>query len=162
MSNWRAAFPRRSIGHWISAWPRPWAGGWHIIGLSLAFCVASHAQMPQPFPDLTQSQSCTAACTTPVITTSGRAQVNIQATGTGATMAWTVQGTMDGGVTWQTLACVVPTTPGTFVASFSVNGYWSCSSAGWQQVRVNLSAIASGTETFALEATQFGNVNIGQ
>lgn len=118
------------------------------------------AQFPQPWPDQIVTTSLTATGTL-VLTTSGYAQVNLQATGTGSGLTFAVRGTMDG-TTWQTLPCVVPTTPGTFVTSMSANGYWSCPAAAWKQVELNLSAIGGGTETFVMEASVRSNMNIGQ
>ena len=77
-------------------------------------------------------------------------------------LTFKLEGIQANGTAWHTLPAVVPTTPGTFVTSMNANGYWSAPCAGYAQVRVNLSAITAGTETFALEASIRSNINIGQ
>jgi hypothetical protein len=128
----------------------------------LAFWALAGPAVAQFLPDQFFSATCTVACTTAVMSTQGMGTVSIQATGTGGSLAFTFQGTNDGGVTWQTLGAVTPSAPSTVVTSASANGIWLVSAAGFSQVRVNLSAISSGSETFTLEAsTRFGATPLG-
>lgn len=132
---------------------------WALLAL-LALGTA-HAQVPGPPLDSTAAFSCTAPCTTPVIATSGYSQVSVVATGSGTSLAFTFEGTNDNGVTWTTLPAVEPATPTAFVTSGAANGAWLVPSAGWQRIRINVSGLASGTETFALAASVGTNVSLG-
>lgn len=124
-------------------------GGLLLFGLP----TMAHAQLYQGWvADRTAVGSCSVVCTTVGIATTGAAHVAMQATGTGTGLAFAWQGTLDGGVTWQPLAGVVPSTS-VSVTSAAANGVWIVSVAGFGRIRVNLTAIASGTETFTLEAT---------
>lgn len=129
----------------------------------LLLATPATAQVPPPPPDLFPAAvSCTAPCTTAMITTNGYAQVNVEATGTGGSLTFKIEGKQGNSTVWHTLPAVVPTTPGTFVTAMSANGFWVVPAAGYQSVRVNLTAIASGTETFALTASVRTNLNVGQ
>ena len=132
-----------------------------LLGLGLLWASAAHAQIPPPTPDLTQATSCTAPCTVQ-ITTNSYAQVNVQAAGEASGLAFTIQGTVDDGATWHNLPGVAPTVPGTFVTSFTGFGLWSVACAGYRNVRVNLTAITSGSVTFSLEASIRTNMSIGE
>jgi hypothetical protein len=83
------------------------------------------------------------------IATSGIGTVTVQASGSGAGVAFVFQGSNDGGTTWQALPGFVPAS-GAAVTSFSGNGIWQANPAGFGLFRVNLTAIASGTETFTV------------
>lgn len=131
------------------------------ILLALLALGTAHAQVPGPPLDSTAAFSCTAPCTTPVIATSGYAQVSVVATGSGTSLAFTFEGTNDNGVTWTTLPAVEPATPTAYVTSGAANGAWLVPSAGWQRIRINVSGLASGTETFALAASVGTNVSLG-
>jgi hypothetical protein len=114
---------------------------------------SAHSQLYQGWAaDRTAVASCSAICTSAGLTTTGASHVAVQATGTGVSMTFGFQGSVDGGVTWQTLPGVVPAT-GSSVTSATANGIWVVSVAGFGRMRVNLTAISSGTETFTLEAT---------
>lgn len=136
---------------------------WWVGGVLLLLTVPAVAQIAPPPPDLFPAAvSCAATCTTATITTSGYAQVNVEATGTGSSLTFKVEGKQGNSTTWHTLPAVVPTTPGTFVTSMSANGFWVVPVAGYQSVRVNLTAITGGTETFAMTASVRTNLNVGQ
>lgn len=121
--------------------------------------VTGFAQNGGGTQDLQFSQSLTAPGTV-IITTDGQATVSVVATGNGAGLTFAFQGTNDGGTTWTTLLGVVPSTNAT-ATSFSANGTWVVSAAGFQTLRVNLTAISGGTETFALAASARTARNIG-
>ncbi len=86
------------------------------------------------------------------VNSQGAGSVGVQATGTGAGLTFTFQGTVDNS-NWFSIPCVVTNATGSIVTGGTANGSWTCQSAGFQQVRVNLSAISSGTETFTLNAS---------
>ncbi len=86
------------------------------------------------------------------VNSQGSGSVGIQATGTGSGLTFNFQGTVDNS-TWFAIPCVVMNATGAVVNSATANGAWTCQSAGFQQVRVNLTAISGGTETFTLNAS---------
>jgi len=86
------------------------------------------------------------------VNSQGAGSVGVQATGSGTGLTFTFQGTVDNS-NWFTIPCVVTNATGTIVTGGNANGSWTCQSAGFQQVRVNLSAISGGTETFTLNAS---------
>lgn len=88
---------------------------------------------------------------TVVVNAQGSGSVGIIATGTGSGLTFGFQGSVDG-TNYVTIPCVVPST-GAIVNGGSANGTWTCQSAGYQDVRVNLTAISGGTETFTLNAS---------
>ena len=89
---------------------------------------------------------------TVAISTQGLGTVTVQATGTGSGLTFVIQGTSDGGTTWQTVQGFVPST-GAAAATFSANGIWAVPVAGFSSIRANLTAIGGGTETFTLEGS---------
>lgn len=103
-------------------------------------------------PDYFAAGSCSATCSTVSISTTGAATVSVQATGTGTGITFVFEGSNDKGATWQTLPGVVPST-GASITSASANGIWLVPVAGFWRMRINLTAIGGGTETFNLEAT---------
>jgi hypothetical protein len=134
-----------------------------LILAALLLPLCAHAQQfGPPLDNYPLATSCTGTCTTAVVSTSGYTQVALEASGSGSGLTFHVEGKQANGAAWHTLPAVVPTTPGTFVTSMSANGYWVIPTAGFQSVRVNLSAIGGGTETFALAASVGNNVNVGQ
>lgn len=92
---------------------------------------------------------------TVVVSAQGSGSVGIIATGSGTGLTFGFQGSVDG-TNYVTIPCVVPST-GAIVTSASANGTWTCQAAGYQNVRVNLTAISSGTETFTLNASAGSN-----
>lgn len=125
-----------------------------LLGALVSWSAA--AQMSAGWtPDLipTPAVSCSAVCTTPFVSTQGAAVVSVQATGSATGMTFSFQGTNDGGATWQTLPGVVMGATTAAVVSASADGIWIVPVAGFQRMRVNLTAISGGTETFTLEAT---------
>lgn len=131
-----------------------------ILSILLVCGIPFHAVFAQVSsgwtPDLQFSKSLTAIGTA-IITTNGAATVSIVATGSGSSITFAFQGTSDNGTTWSTLPGIVPTT-GAAITSFSTNGVWIVPVAGFQTVRVNLTAIGGGTETFTLSSTPQTNV----
>lgn len=89
------------------------------------------------------------------VSAQGSGSVGIIATGSGAGLTFGFQGSVDG-TNYVTIPCVVPST-GAIVTTASANGTWTCQAAGYQNVRVNLTAISSGTETFTLNASAGSN-----
>ena len=128
------------------------------LALLMLFASPAWAQYPPPVPPLNvATASCTAACTV-VLSIAGYSGVVAQATGTGSGMTFAFQGTVDSGTNWQTLFVLPPSAAPTFASSFSANGYWLVPTAGFQQVRVNLTSIGGGTETFTLSGSVSNNV----
>jgi hypothetical protein len=83
------------------------------------------------------------------IATAGIGTVMVQASGNGSGLAFVFQGSSDAGLTWQTLAGFVPSS-GAAATSFSGNGVWQVNPAGFTLFRINLAALAAGTETFTV------------
>ena len=135
-----------------------------IVALLAALGVwrCARAQVPLPPQDQLFSATCAVPCTTAVVPTSGYAQVSVRATGTGAGLAFKVEASNDNGANWATLPAVVPAVPGTWVTAMAANGIWVVPAASFQRVRVNLTAIISGSETFSLAASTQTNLSIGQ
>lgn len=118
--------------------------------LALAAFSPAFADLPSsPFGDRNTIQACTAACDTALKTT-GLGTINVSATGTGAGLTFSVQGMQADGVTWVTLPAYNEGTQTSTLSALSANGSWIVSAGGYEQVRVHLTAISSGTENIAL------------
>ncbi len=89
------------------------------------------------------------------VNSQGSGSVGIIVTGTGTGLTFTFQGSVDG-TNYVTVPCVVPST-GAIATGGSANGTWTCQAAGYQNVRVNLSAISGGTFTATLNASAGSN-----
>lgn len=92
---------------------------------------------------------------TVVVSAQGSGSVGVVATGTGTGLTFGFQGSVDG-TNYVTIPCVVPST-GVIATGGTANGTWTCQAAGYQNVRVNLTAISGGTETFTLNASAGSN-----
>ncbi len=92
---------------------------------------------------------------TVTVSAQGSGSVGIIVTGTGSGLTFTFQGSVDG-TNYVTIPCVVPST-GAIATGGSANGTWTCQAAGYQNVRVNLSAISGGTFTATLNASAGSN-----
>lgn len=103
-----------------------------------------------PQLDLTNSAPLTTTGTVTVRST-GASTVALIATGSGSGLTFAAQG-LDAAGNWDTLNAYVPTTCAS-VTSMSANGVWLIPAAGFSQIRVNLTVIGGGTETFSLEAS---------
>ncbi len=89
------------------------------------------------------------------VSAQGAGSVGIIVTGTGSGLTFTFQGSVDG-TNYVTIPCVVPST-GAIATGGTANGTWTCQAAGYQNVRVNLSAISGGTFTATLNASAGSN-----
>lgn len=89
------------------------------------------------------------------VSAQGSGSVGIIVTGTGSGLTFTFQGSVDG-TNYVTIPCVVPST-GAIATGGTANGTWTCQAAGYQNVRVNLSAIGGGTFTVTLNASAGSN-----
>ena len=89
-----------------------------------------------------------------VVAASGSGSTVVQATGSGTGLSFVIQGSVDTTPTWQSIAAYTPAgaqvTPGT---ALTANGVWVVPSSGFKQIRVNLTAISGGTETFTLNSS---------
>lgn len=110
-----------------------------------------------PSSDATASGSCTAACTSVSIPTNGVTTVLVSATGSGIGLTYAIQGQDQAG-NWTTLPMFTVTTYGW--PSISSTGTENAQTAnyivftaGYQNVRVNLTVIGGGTETFSLRGS---------
>lgn len=92
---------------------------------------------------------------TVAVNSQGSGSVGIIATGSGSGLTFGFQGSVDG-TNYVTIPCVVPST-GAIATGGTANGTWTCQAAGYQTVRVNLTAIGGGTETFTLNASAGSN-----
>lgn len=92
---------------------------------------------------------------TVVVSSQGSGSVGIIVTGTGSGLTFTFQGSVDG-TNYVSAPCVVPST-GAIVTGGSANGTWTCQAAGYQNFRVNLTAIGGGTFTATLNASAGSN-----
>jgi hypothetical protein len=92
---------------------------------------------------------------TVTVSSQGSGSVGIIASGSGTGLTFGFQGSVDG-TNYITIPCVVPST-GAIATSGNANGTWTCQAAGYQTVRVNLTAIGGGTETFTLNASAGSN-----
>ena len=119
--------------------------------LAAGFLLSATALAGDFVPDRSAIGSFTSPGALP-IDSSGASAVAVQLSGSGAGLTGTPQATIDG-TTWFTVAAMVPSS-GALVTTFSANGQWVIASAGFAQVRVNLSAISSGTETITLRAAE--------
>ncbi len=84
------------------------------------------------------------------VSAAGSGSVGVQATGTGTGLVFSFEATEDSSH-W--FAVNAFKQDGTIVTSGTANGNWIIPASGYVQVRVNLTAIASGTETFTLNAS---------
>ncbi len=84
------------------------------------------------------------------VNSQGAGAVGIQATGSGTGLTFTFQATANGS-TWFNIPC--GDVSGSVVTGGSANGQWICPASGWPQVRVNLTAISGGTETFTVNSS---------
>lgn len=114
-----------------------------------AFAPALGDVPTSPFSDRNTIAACTAACDVPLKTT-GQGTVNVSATGSGGGLTFSVQGLQADGATWVTLPAYNEGTQTSTLSALSANGSWIVSSGGYEQVRVHLTAISSGTENIAL------------
>lgn len=89
------------------------------------------------------------------VSSQGSGSVGIVVTGSGSGLTFTFQGSVDG-TNYVLAPCVVPST-GAIVTGGSANGTWTCQAAGYQNFRVNLTAIGSGTFTATLNASAGSN-----
>lgn len=105
----------------------------------------------KPLFDTNTVLACTAACD-PQVQTNGQATVVMSATGTGASLAFVAQGTVDG-TNWTTLAAFNEGTQTSTLSSLAANGSWVISAGGYTYVRAHVTGLASGTETFTLNAS---------
>lgn len=123
------------------------------LALLLALTVPAAAQVTSGWtPDITVSQSLTGTGTV-IVTTQGAGSVSLLASGSGSGLTFAAQGLQGDGVTWVTLPAIPLPGQGPAVTSMGANGQWIIPAAGYQTVRVNLTAISGGTETFSLEAS---------
>jgi len=84
---------------------------------------------------------------------SGSTGVDIRGSGTG--LAFLFEGSVDA-TNYISIPCVVPST-GAIVTGGSAAGTWTCQSAGYQNVRVRLTAISTGSVTITLNASAGSN-----
>lgn len=85
------------------------------------------------------------------VNSQGSGSVGVDVRGSGSGMVFTFQGSVDA-TNFISIPCVVPGT-GALVTGGSANGTWTCQSAGYQQVRLNMSSFTSGTAAITLNAS---------
>jgi hypothetical protein len=117
-----------------------------------AFGTASNPFGVKP-ADTTISTALTGTGTVSVAT-NGSATVNISASGSGTGLVFSFQGQMPD-ASWQTVnAYAIPAVgQNAAVTGGTANGEWQVLAAGYSNIRVNLTAISGGTETFGLRAS---------
>lgn len=89
------------------------------------------------------------------VNSQGSGSVGIDVRGSGSGMTFVFEGSVDG-TNYVSAPCVVPST-GAIVTGGSANGTWTCQAAGYQLMRVRLSAISGGTFTGTLNASAGSN-----
>jgi hypothetical protein len=90
-----------------------------------------------------------------VVNSQGSGSVGVDVRGSGSGMTFNFQGSVDG-TNYVAAPCVVPST-GAIVTGGSANGTWTCQAAGYQLMRVNMSAFTSGTASITLNASAGSN-----
>lgn len=109
-----------------------------------------------PPNDLTTGPSActsTSTCTALTVATGGAGSVGVQVTGSGAGMAWTFQGSIDG-TNYFTIACYSPgNATAAAVSTGAANGAWYCPAAGYKYARLNWTGLTSGTVTETLNSS---------
>jgi hypothetical protein len=106
-------------------------------------------------PGLGNSGSLAAPGTVALNPVGGATVVAFGLTGTYTGLTFTFQGSMDGGVTYPYTLNGYPTPAGSTVTGLTTsaaNGAWIVPCAGFDAVRANVTALASGTATFQLTA----------
>lgn len=89
------------------------------------------------------------------VSAQGSGSVGIDIRGTATGMVFNFQGSVDN-TNYVSIPCVVPAT-GAIVTGGSANGTWTCQAAGYQLVRVNMTALATGSATIVLNASAGSN-----
>ncbi len=89
------------------------------------------------------------------VNSQGAGSVGIDVRGNGSGMTFVFEGSVDG-TNYVSAPCVVPST-GAIVTGGSANGTWTCQAAGYQLMRVRLSAISGGTFTGTANASAGSN-----
>jgi len=112
---------------------------------------ATKVTVNQPPNDVSAGPTNFTGTGTLVVSAQGSGSVGVIASGSGSGLTFSFQGSVDG-TNYVSIPCVVPST-GALVTGGTANGTWTCQSAGYQNVRVNLTAIGGGTETFTLNAS---------
>jgi len=112
---------------------------------------ATKVTVNQPPNDVSAGPTNFTGTGTLVVSAQGSGSVGVIASGSGSGLTFSFQGSVDG-TNYVSIPCVVPST-GALVTGGTANGTWTCQSAGYQSVRVNLTAIGGGTETFTLNAS---------
>jgi hypothetical protein len=127
--------------------PYPMVGGFAAEPVvPMVWDASSNAFVPQGSGYVAQTFAGTGSLQ---IASAGIGTVTVQASGSGGGLGFVFQGSSDGGTTWQILPGFVPSS-GAAATSFSGNGIWQANPAGFTLFRVNLTAIASGAETFTV------------
>ncbi len=124
-------------------------------GVSTSTSGATKVTVTTPPNDVVSGPTNLTGTGTVTVSAQGSGSVGIIVTGTGSGMTFTFQGSVDG-TNYVTIPCVVPTT-GAIATGGTANGTWTCQAAGYQNVRVNLSAISGGTFTATLNASAGSN-----
>ncbi len=89
------------------------------------------------------------------VNSQGAGSVGIDVRGSGTGLTFVFEGSVDG-TNYVSAPCVVPAT-GAIVTGGSANGTWTCQAAGYQLMRVRLSAISGGTFTGTVNASAGSN-----
>lgn len=89
------------------------------------------------------------------VSAQGSGSTGIDVRGTGSGMVFNFQGTVDA-TNYISIPCVVPGT-GAIATGGTANGTWTCQSAGYQSVRLNMSSFTSGTAAVTLNASAGSN-----
>jgi len=127
-----------------------------VTGASVSLSTgAVKVQVSTPPNDVSAGPTGFTGAGTLAVASTGSGSVGIQLTGTFTGLAATFQATVDNS-NWFTVGCTTTGIIGNVVTgptSATAVGSWTCPAAGYQQVRVNVTAVSTGTATFTLNAS---------
>lgn len=129
-----------------------------LLALVAAALLAAGLASAQSLPYYVVEQACATTCTVgPIQTGPGGVQtVEVQATGTGSGLTFSVTGLPINGAANRVTLPLIPLTagiPGSPIQAGSANGDYLVAAGGFSNIQVSLSAIGGGTETFTLTGT---------
>lgn len=131
------------------------AYGQSVTGSSQITASGQKITINSPPNDVISGPTNVSSTTSVSVNSQGSGSVGIDVRGTGTGMTFVFEGSVDG-TNYVTAPCVVPST-GAIVTGGSAAGTWTCQAAGYQLMRLRMSAISGGTAIVTLNASAGSN-----